>query len=59
MSRADVSVRAVEPGDLDAIVRIDEKLSGQTRKEYWHRRLDITALRPPCSSCASASSTAR
>ena len=38
---------AVEPSDLDAIVAIDEKLSGQTRKEYWQRRLDIAALRPP------------
>jgi GNAT superfamily N-acetyltransferase len=40
-------VRAVEPPDLDAIVRIDEKLTGQTRKEYWGTRLDIAALRPP------------
>ena len=47
MSRAGISVRPVEASDLDAIVRIDEKLSGQTRKEYWHRRLDIAALRPP------------
>jgi GNAT superfamily N-acetyltransferase len=47
MSRTDISVRAVEPGDLDAIARIDEKLTGQSRKEYWRRRLDIAALRPP------------
>ena len=47
MSRTSISVRPVEACDLDAIVRIDEKLSGQTRKEYWHRRLDIAALRPP------------
>ena len=47
MSRTDIMVRPVEPGDLDAIIRIDEKLSGQTRKEYWHRRLDIAAVRPP------------
>jgi GNAT superfamily N-acetyltransferase len=47
MTRTDISVRAVEPSDLDAIIRIDEKLSGQTRKEYWQRRLDIAALRPP------------
>ena len=47
MTRTDISVRAVESSDLDAIIRIDEKLSGQTRKEYWHRRLDIAALRPP------------
>jgi len=47
MSRRAIDVRAVEPSDLDAIVRIDEQLSGQTRKDYWQRRLDIAALRPP------------
>jgi ribosomal-protein-alanine N-acetyltransferase len=47
MSRTDVVVRPAEPTDLDAIVRIDEKLSGETRKEYWRRRLDIASLRPP------------
>jgi len=47
MSRTTVHVRAVESSDLDAIVRIDEKLSGQTRKEYWRQRLEIAALRPP------------
>ena len=47
MSRSDIVVRPVEPTDLDAIVRIDEKLSGQTRQEYWRRRLEIGSLRPP------------
>ncbi len=47
MSRTDINVRAAEPADLDAIVRIDEKLSGQTRKEYWRQRLEIATLRPP------------
>jgi GNAT superfamily N-acetyltransferase len=47
MSRTTISARAVEPTDLDAIVRIDEKLTGQTRKEYWRQRLEIAALRPP------------
>jgi GNAT superfamily N-acetyltransferase len=28
-------------------VAIDEKLSGQTRKDYWRRRLEIASLRPP------------
>lgn len=40
-------VRAVEVSDLDAIVAIDEKLTGQARKDYWRTRLDIAALRPP------------
>lgn len=47
MSRETVSVRPVEPSDLAAIMRIDEKLSGQTRKESWRQRLEIAALRPP------------
>ncbi len=47
MSRTDVVVRPLEPPDVDAIVAIDEKLSGQTRKEYWRRRLEIASLRPP------------
>jgi GNAT superfamily N-acetyltransferase len=47
MSRSGISVRPVEPSDLDAIVQIDEKLSGQIRKDYWQRRLDIAVLRPP------------
>ena len=47
MSRGDVSVRAIEPSDLPALMQIDEKLSSQTRKEYWDRRLEMAALRPP------------
>jgi GNAT superfamily N-acetyltransferase len=47
MSRTDVTVRPVEPSDLEPIVAIDERLSGKSRKAYWHTRLDIAALRPP------------
>ena len=47
MNRTDIVVRPVEATDLDAIVRIDEKLSGHTRKEYWQRRLELSSLRPP------------
>jgi GNAT superfamily N-acetyltransferase len=47
MSRTTIDVRPVESSDLDAIARIDEKLSGQTRKDYWRQRLEITLLRPP------------
>ena len=42
-----VSVRALEPSDLDAVVAIDERLTGQTRKDYWRTRFDVAALRPP------------
>ncbi len=47
MTRADITVRPVEPSDLPTIVRIDEKLSAQTRKDYWQQRLEVAALRPP------------
>jgi GNAT superfamily N-acetyltransferase len=47
MGRTSVTVRPLEPSDIDAIVGIDEKLSGQTRKDYWRRRLEIASLRPP------------
>ena len=47
MSRTAINVRPAELSDLDAIVQIDEKLSGQTRKDYWQQRLEIAALRPP------------
>jgi GNAT superfamily N-acetyltransferase len=47
MSRMDVVVRPLEPSDVDSIMAIDEKLSGQTRKDYWRRRLEIASLRPP------------
>ena len=47
MGRDDVAIRPLEASDLEAIVRIDEKLSGKTRREYWRNRLEIAALRPP------------
>jgi GNAT superfamily N-acetyltransferase len=47
MSRSAINVHPVEMADLDAIVRVDEKLSGQTRKDYWQQRLEIVVLRPP------------
>ena len=47
MSRSAIAIRGVERCDLGAIVRIDEKLSGQTREAYWRQRLDMAALRPP------------
>ncbi|MBI3455822.1 MAG: GNAT family N-acetyltransferase [Candidatus Rokubacteria bacterium] len=47
MSRSAIATRPVEPTDLDAVVRIDENLSGHPRKEYWQRRLELSLLRPP------------
>lgn len=47
MSRTAITVRALEPDDLEQVVRIDERLTGQTRKEYWKKRFELSALRPP------------
>jgi GNAT superfamily N-acetyltransferase len=47
MSRTKVTVRPLEPDDLEPLIRIDERLTGQTRKDYWKRRLELSALRPP------------
>lgn len=47
MTRTTITVRPVDTADLDTIVAIDERLTGQTRKEYWRLRLEIAALRPP------------
>ncbi|MFQ5898248.1 MAG: GNAT family N-acetyltransferase [Candidatus Methylomirabilia bacterium] len=47
MSRGAIAIRNVERGDLDALVTIDERLTGQTRKDYWTKRLDLSELRPP------------
>lgn len=47
MTRTAITIRAVEPSDVDDIVRIDEKLTGHPRKDYWQRRLELAALRPP------------
>lgn len=47
MSRSAITIRSLEPPDLEALIRIDERLTGQTRKEYWAKRLELSALRPP------------
>lgn len=46
-TRGAVMVRHLEPDDRDAIVRIDEKLLGVVRSEYWNKRFGLSALRPP------------
>jgi GNAT superfamily N-acetyltransferase len=47
MEREKVTVRALEMSDLDAVVTIDEKLTGRRRNDYWRTRFEIAALRPP------------
>ena len=38
-SLENVEIRALKKEDLDAIVKIDEKVLGENRKDYWERRL--------------------
>jgi ribosomal protein S18 acetylase RimI-like enzyme len=35
-----VIIRALKKEDLEAIVRIDEKVLGENRKDYWERKLE-------------------
>lgn len=41
------NIRPVEPVDREEIGRIDERIGGEARPDYWRTRLDIAALRPP------------
>ena len=36
-----VKIRALKKEDLDAIVRIDEKVLGENRKSYWEKKLEL------------------
>jgi GNAT superfamily N-acetyltransferase len=47
MARTEILTRSVESTDLEAIVRIDEKLGGEARQAYWRERLELAGLRPP------------
>jgi len=40
-SLENVEIRALKKEDLDAIVKIDEKVLGESRKDYWERRLAL------------------
>ncbi len=35
-----VIIRALKKEDLEAIVKIDEKVLGESRKDYWERKLE-------------------
>jgi ribosomal protein S18 acetylase RimI-like enzyme len=40
-SLENLEIRALREGDLEAIVRIDEVVLGEKRKDYWERRLKL------------------
>lgn len=39
-------IRTLKKDDLDAIVEIDHKVLGQSRREYWERKLETMNGRP-------------
>jgi len=39
-SLENVKIRALKMEDLDAIVKIDEKVLGENRRNYWERKLE-------------------
>ncbi len=44
---SDVKIRPLDELDLDGIVRIDEKISGQYQPEVWERRVMFYTRRDP------------
>ncbi|HVP78613.1 MAG TPA: GNAT family N-acetyltransferase [Thermodesulfobacteriota bacterium] len=40
-SLQNVKIRAFKTEDLDAIVKIDERVLGEDRKKYWERKLTL------------------
>ncbi len=44
LSRDRVPVRSLAPGDLEALARIDRKITGQDRSDYLGRKLDEALL---------------
>jgi predicted N-acetyltransferase YhbS len=40
-SLENVEIRTLKKEDLDAIVKIDEKVLGESRRDYWERRLEL------------------
>ena len=40
-SLENVKIRILKREDLDAIVEIDEKILGESRKNYWERKLEL------------------
>ncbi len=37
-----MKIRPLSKGDLQAIVEIDEKVLGESRKDYWEKKLKLT-----------------
>jgi ribosomal protein S18 acetylase RimI-like enzyme len=46
---ARLSMRPLTIGDLDAIVEIDRKVLGKTRRDFWKKNIDLPTPRYPLS----------
>jgi len=44
-----LTIRPLTTGDLDAIVEIDHKVLGKTRRDYWKQKIELPNPRYPLS----------
>jgi GNAT superfamily N-acetyltransferase len=48
MGRQAIHIRKLTTDDLEAVTRIDEKITGKDRRDFWAKRLDAyEGIRPP------------
>jgi ribosomal protein S18 acetylase RimI-like enzyme len=48
-SLAKLNIRPLTIGDLDAIVEIDRKVSGEARRDFWGEKIELPISRYPLS----------
>jgi ribosomal protein S18 acetylase RimI-like enzyme len=46
---AKLNIRPLAIGDLDAIVEIDRKVSGEARRDFWGEKIELPSSRYPLS----------
>lgn len=53
MATKTASIRRLERDDFEAVVLMDERITGRPRREYWRDRFDAAeSIRPPWASLA-------
>ncbi len=45
-----IKIRTLIREDLPAIIEIDEKVLGESRPDYWKRKIEVSEFRPPLAS---------
>ncbi|MBW1972235.1 MAG: GNAT family N-acetyltransferase [Deltaproteobacteria bacterium] len=45
-----INIRVLTESDLDAIVNIDTRVLGKTRRDYWKKKIELSETRPPMAS---------